>query len=101
MGVATASAGPNDGRLKKNAIGLPSAMAMSLAFISPTIGVIFISALIANQAGTKAAYDAWAPIGRMATPRERAYVALFLAPDESAFVVGSTFLADGGFTASI
>jgi NAD(P)-dependent dehydrogenase (short-subunit alcohol dehydrogenase family) len=50
---------------------------------------------------TKAAYDAWAPIGRMASPREQAYVALFLASDESSFVVGSTYLADGGFTASI
>jgi 3-oxoacyl-[acyl-carrier protein] reductase len=49
----------------------------------------------------KAEYDAWAPIGRMATPREQAYVALFLASDESSFVVGSTYLADGGFTASI
>ncbi len=50
---------------------------------------------------TKAAYDAWAPIGRMANPREQAYVALFLASDEASFVVGSTVLADGGFTASI
>jgi NAD(P)-dependent dehydrogenase (short-subunit alcohol dehydrogenase family) len=54
-----------------------------------------------DPAATKAAYDAWAPIGRMATPREQAYVALFLASDEAAFVVGSTFIADGGFTASI
>jgi NAD(P)-dependent dehydrogenase (short-subunit alcohol dehydrogenase family) len=54
-----------------------------------------------DPAATKAAYDAWAPIGRMATPREQAHVALFLASDESAFVVGSTYLADGGFTASI
>jgi NAD(P)-dependent dehydrogenase (short-subunit alcohol dehydrogenase family) len=50
---------------------------------------------------TKAAYDAWAPIGRMASPREQACVALFLASDEASFVVGSTYLADGGFTASI
>ena len=37
--------------LVRNAIGLPSALAMSMAFISPTIGVIFISALIASKAG--------------------------------------------------
>lgn len=37
--------------LKRNALGLPSALAMSLAFISPTIGVIFISSLIGGQAG--------------------------------------------------
>lgn len=38
-------------QLKRNVLGLPSTMAMSLAFISPTIGVIFISALIAGKAG--------------------------------------------------
>lgn len=54
-----------------------------------------------DPAATKVAYDAWAPIGRMADPREQAHVALFLASDESSFVVGSTYLADGGFTASI
>src|SRR5512132_739051 len=56
MAVANAPAGAQDDRLKRNAIGLPSAMAMSLAFISPTIGVIFISALIANQAGASAPF---------------------------------------------
>ena len=56
MGLATAPAGAHDDRLKRNAIGLQSAMAMSLAFISPTIGVIFISALIANQAGASAPF---------------------------------------------
>jgi 3-oxoacyl-[acyl-carrier protein] reductase len=54
-----------------------------------------------DPAARKAEYDAWAPIGRMATPREQAHIALFLASDESSFVVGSTYLADGGFTASI
>jgi amino acid transporter len=56
MGMATAPAEVHVDRLKRNAIGLPSAMAMSLAFISPTIGVIFISALIANQAGASAPF---------------------------------------------
>jgi len=55
MAASTMPAEPGD-RLKRNAIGLPSAMAMSLAFISPTIGVIFISALIANQAGASAPF---------------------------------------------
>lgn len=45
------SSQPGANQLKSNALGLPSALAMSLAFISPTIGVIFISALIGGQAG--------------------------------------------------
>jgi amino acid transporter len=52
MSAATPSTrAASDNQLKRNALGLPSAMAMSLAFISPTIGVIFISALIAGKAG--------------------------------------------------
>ncbi|MCW2600267.1 MAG: Amino acid transporter [Frankiales bacterium] len=42
---------PGSHRLKSNALGLPSALGMSLAFISPTIGVLFISALVASKAG--------------------------------------------------
>jgi amino acid transporter len=54
--MATAIPAPHGDRLRRNAIGLPSAMAMSLAFISPTIGVIFISALIASEAGASAPF---------------------------------------------
>ncbi len=43
-------------RLRRNAIGLPGALAMSLAFISPTTGILFISALIASQAGASAPF---------------------------------------------
>lgn len=50
----TSTTGTNE--LKRNALGLPSAMAMSLAFISPTIGVIFISALIASKAGVSSPF---------------------------------------------
>jgi len=36
---------------------------------------------------------------RMAQPSEIAAAALFLASDESAFVTGSAFVVDGGYTA--
>ena len=36
------------------------------------------------------------PIGRMGTPLELAKAAVFLASDESAFVVGTELLVDGG-----
>lgn len=49
--------GRDYGELRKNSLGLPSAMAMSLAFISPTIGVIFITALIAGKAGGSAPFS--------------------------------------------
>ena len=39
------------------------------------------------------------PMGRPATPREIAYVALFLASDESSIVSGVNLLADGAMTA--
>ena len=40
------------------------------------------------------------PMGRLATPREIALGALFLASDESSYVTGATFLVDGGLTAA-
>jgi NAD(P)-dependent dehydrogenase (short-subunit alcohol dehydrogenase family) len=46
-----------------------------------------------------AAQASWAPINRVAEPREIAYGALFLASDESSFAVGSCLVLDGGFTA--
>ncbi len=41
---------------------------------------------------------AQAPIGRVGRPEEMAAVALFLASEESSYVVGSEFTADGGLT---
>jgi NAD(P)-dependent dehydrogenase (short-subunit alcohol dehydrogenase family) len=40
------------------------------------------------------------PMGRLAKPREIVNGALFLASDESSYVNGTTFLVDGGLTAS-
>ena len=38
------------------------------------------------------------PIGRMGQPTEIAHLALYLCSDEAAFVTGSDYLIDGGFT---
>lgn len=37
------------------------------------------------------------PIGRMGTPEEVAYLALFLASDQSSFITGTCYPVDGGF----
>jgi amino acid transporter len=53
----TLESGKDYGELNHGAVGLTPAMAMSLAYISPTIGVIFISALIASHAGASAPFS--------------------------------------------
>jgi NAD(P)-dependent dehydrogenase (short-subunit alcohol dehydrogenase family) len=53
--------------------------------------------------GDPAAYErrrVHLPMGRMATAREIAQGALFLASAESSYVTGTTFLVDGGLTAA-
>jgi 2-keto-3-deoxy-L-fuconate dehydrogenase len=37
------------------------------------------------------------PIGRMAEPKEVAYLALFLCSEEAAFITGTDYPVDGGF----
>jgi NAD(P)-dependent dehydrogenase (short-subunit alcohol dehydrogenase family) len=48
---------------------------------------------------TAAEQASWAPIMRVADPREIAQGALFLASDARSFAVGSCLVLDGGFTA--
>ena len=49
--------------------------------------------------GTEAWLVAHHPMGRLGTPQEQAYGALFLASDEASFVTGHALLVDGGYTA--
>lgn len=52
-----------------------------------------------DPAKTAAEQASWAPIMRVADPREIANGALWLASDESSFAVGSCLVIDGGYTA--
>lgn len=51
-----------------------------------------------NPELTRQAQASWAPIMRVADPREIAQGALFLASGDSSFAVGTLLLLDGGFT---
>jgi len=52
-----------------------------------------------NKEETLAGLNARQPMGRLGTPEEIAYAALYLASDEAAFATGSELVVDGGLTA--
>ncbi len=53
----------------------------------------------ADVAAVKKRIEAGIPLGRYGEPEDVAKVMLFLASDDSSFVTGSVYLADGGYTA--
>jgi NAD(P)-dependent dehydrogenase (short-subunit alcohol dehydrogenase family) len=57
-----------------------------------------VTTLMENPA-TRAEYVAKIPMARAADPREIANVIAFLASDESSYVTGAAWYADGGLTA--
>lgn len=62
----------------------------------------FVSARLKEYPDPEKAYREMAAtqaLGRMAKPEEIAHAALYLASDESAFVTGTAFLIDGGWSA--
>jgi NAD(P)-dependent dehydrogenase (short-subunit alcohol dehydrogenase family) len=62
----------------------------------------FVAARLAEYPDPKKAYEEMAAtqaVGRMAKPEEIAAAALYLASDEAAFITGTAFLIDGGWSA--
>jgi 2-keto-3-deoxy-L-fuconate dehydrogenase len=52
----------------------------------------------ADYEGTRKAFTARQPMGRLGTTAEIAEIVLYLASDASAFTTGQTFVVDGGIT---
>ena len=91
-------------------VGLTKAMALDHAHEGIRVNCIcpgrvetpFVSARLKEYPDPEKAYREMAgtqAIGRMAKPEEIAAAALYLASDESAFVTGTAFLIDGGWSA--
>jgi 3alpha(or 20beta)-hydroxysteroid dehydrogenase len=61
-------------------------------------GIIDTPMIAAQDADVTAGVVGATPMGRLGTPRELAYGALFLASDESSFMTGAELVIDGGYT---
>jgi 2-keto-3-deoxy-L-fuconate dehydrogenase len=53
---------------------------------------------LGSEAKARDMFIARQPMGRLGTPEEIAYVAVYLAAEESAYMTGSAIIPDGGFT---
>jgi NAD(P)-dependent dehydrogenase (short-subunit alcohol dehydrogenase family) len=91
-------------------VGLTKSMALDHAADGIRVNCIcpgrvetpFVTARLKEYADPEKAYremSATQAVGRMAKPEEIAHAALYLASDESAFVTGTDFIIDGGWSA--
>ncbi|MDB6038442.1 MAG: 2-keto-3-deoxy-L-fuconate dehydrogenase [Verrucomicrobiales bacterium] len=91
-------------------VGITKAMALDHAAAGVRVNCIcpgrvetpFVSARLAEYPDPERAYKEMAAtqaLGRMGQPEEIANAALYLASDESAFITGTAFLIDGGWSA--
>jgi NAD(P)-dependent dehydrogenase (short-subunit alcohol dehydrogenase family) len=97
---------------KHGLIGLTRSMAMDFAKQGVRVNAVcpgtvdtpmlqWAASLDPNPQSVYDACNAMHPLGRIATPREIAEVAVFLAHESSSFVTGSVWTADGGLLTQI
>ena len=91
---------------KGGVVSLTRAMAMGYARDNVRVNVIcpggVDTPMIASMMDTEQRAERFAashPLGRMGTPEDIAYCALYLASDESSWVTGTVFPVDGGYSA--
>jgi NAD(P)-dependent dehydrogenase (short-subunit alcohol dehydrogenase family) len=95
---------------KHAVVGLTRAMALDHARGGIRINAIcpgrvetpFVANILANApdpVALRAEMTSTQPMGRMGTPQEIAYAALYLASDEASFLTGTTLCPDGGWSA--
>ena len=91
-------------------VGMTKSMALDHAMDGIRVNCIcpgrvetpFVAARLREYADPQKAYQEMAAtqaLGRMGTPLEIAHAALYLASDEAAFITGTAFLIDGGWSA--
>jgi len=97
---------------KHAVVGLTRSAALDLAKTGVRVNCLcpgriatdFMMSRIHEYPDPKKAYDemcASQAVGRMGTPEEVAYAALYLASDQASFVTGAAFAIDGGWTAGM
>jgi len=91
-------------------VGMTKSMALDFAHQGVRVNCIcpgrvetpFVTGMLQQYADPQAAYQEMCStqaLGRMGTPMEVAHAAVYLASDEAAFITGTAFYLDGGWTA--
>jgi 3-oxoacyl-[acyl-carrier protein] reductase len=101
MGTAGGAGAPAYCAAKAGILGLTRSLARELATRNIRVNAIapgwIETAMTAPLAPMRALFEMQTPLGRMGTPDDIAWAAVYLASDESAFVTGQVLSPNGGW----